>query len=266
MANPHHAIAGIERLERLAMGDSPVHRLHPMAKLIPCIVYIVTVVSFPSQNVSGLIPFLLYPVFLMSISGTPYRTIMRRLAAAMPFPLLGGISALLFAKGTAFTIGTLAIRYGMITFASIMLKALLTVSAVLLLIATTPFAEITRGFAALRVPKLLCLQLGMTYRYLSVLLEEATTMLTAYTLRARDQKGIRMRDIGSFLGQLILRSFDRAERVYQAMMCRGFEGVYGGKRHRAVRASDWLYAALSPLAMLALRFFNASLFLGNLIR
>ena len=58
-----------------------------------------------------------------------------------------------------------------------------------------------------------------------MLLNEAVSMHTAYTLRTDNQKGIKMRDMGSFLGQLLLRSTDRAEQVYYAMKCRGFHGA-----------------------------------------
>jgi cobalt/nickel transport system permease protein len=82
---------------------------------------------------------------------------------------------------------------------------------------------------------------------------------------ARIDGGIRLRDIGGFLGQLLLRSFDRAGRVYQAMECRGFDGVCRGPGSSPWRPSDWLYTlGVSGLA-LAFRFFNGSQFLGRLI-
>jgi cobalt/nickel transport system permease protein len=62
----------------------------------------------------------------------------------------------------------------------------------------------------------------MTYRYIGVLLAEAYAMGVAYSLRSPNRKGIEMRDMGSFAGQLLIRSFDRADRVYSAMKCRGY--------------------------------------------
>jgi cobalt/nickel transport system permease protein len=266
MAGLFGAAAGIDRLEQLAMADSPVHRLHPMAKLITAFAYIAAVVSFPSRDVSGLVPFLLFPVILMSLSGTPYKPLLGRLLIALPFSLMGGISNLIFVRDTAFYVGSFAVSGGMVSFVSIMLKTLLTVLFVLVLIATTPFEELSRQLTRLRIPEIICLQLVMTYRYLSLLLGEAASMFTAYTLRAGGGKGIRMKDMGSFLGQLILRSADRADRVYQAMKCRGFEGVYRGKTRGGFRSADWIYTVTLPLAMLVLRLFNLSLFFGNLVR
>ncbi len=53
----------------------------------------------------------------------------------------------------------------------------------------------------------------MTYRYIAVLMGEASSMYTAYMLRSTERKGLQMRHMGSFVGQLFIRSYDRAERV-----------------------------------------------------
>ncbi|MDR1979792.1 MAG: cobalt ECF transporter T component CbiQ [Synergistaceae bacterium] len=255
----------MDKLERLALGDSAIHRLHPMAKLLATIAYVVVVLSFPSRNVSGMVPFLLYPAVLMPLSGTPYRPLAGRLLFALPFSLVGGLSNLVLMRGTAFTVGGFSVSYGMASFASIMLKTLLSVFAVLLLIATTSFAEIVRQLTRMGMPNILCLQLVMTYRYLSVLLAEASSMFTAYVLRAPEQKGVKMKDMGSFLGQLILRSFDRAGRVHQAMRCRGFQGIYHGKARAGLTWSDYAYIGVFAAGLLILRWFNLSLFLGGLV-
>ncbi|MDR2527998.1 MAG: cobalt ECF transporter T component CbiQ [Synergistaceae bacterium] len=261
----NHAIGGMDRLERLALRNSAIHRLHPMAKLLTTIAYVVVVLSFPSQNFSGMLSFLLYPAVLTPWSGTPYWPLTERLLLALPFSLMGGVANLILLRETVFIIGGFSVTRGMISFASIMLKTLLSVFAVLLLIAVTSFAEIARQLARLGMPNILCLQLVMTYRYLSVLLIEAASMFTAYILRASGEKAVKMKDMGSFLGQLVLRSFDRAERVYQAMKCRGFQGVYYGKARDRFRRCDYIYVSVFMAGLMILRWFNLSLFLGELI-
>ncbi|GHV33452.1 hypothetical protein FACS18949_07400 [Clostridia bacterium] len=141
---------------------------------------------------------------------------------------------------------------GALSFASIMVKTFLTVLAVLLLIATTTLFDIAARLAAMKVPKIFCLQLVQTYRYISVLLGEAMTMFTAYNLRAGTRKGIKMRDMGNFLGQMILRSFDRAERVYRAMKCRGFDGMYQTRRVE-FKPPDAVYLAVCAALFVFLR-------------
>jgi len=81
----------------------------------------------------------------------------------------------------------------------------------------------------------------LTYRYTGVLLNEAYSMNIAYSLRSPNRKGIEMRDMGSFLGQLLLRSFDRAERVYNAMKCRGYAFGYIPQYNRKLTIHDIVF-------------------------
>ncbi|MCL2774863.1 MAG: cobalt ECF transporter T component CbiQ [Oscillospiraceae bacterium] len=271
MPNLYQASASINNLEEMALRKSAVHNFHPMAKLLTTIVYIVMVISFSQQNISGLAAFLFYPVIIMSVSNTPYKPLLKRLLVALPFSLMGGISNILFLRNAAFYIGGIAVTTGMVSFVAIMLKTFMSVFAVLILIATTPFTEISAQLIILHVPKILCLQLVMTYRYLSVLIEEAFSMFTAYNMRNpapenKKKSGIKMRDMGIFLGQLILRSFDRAERVYNSMKCRGFDGSYATNGiYKNFRVNDVIYTIGIIAAVIFLRFFNLSLFLGKIV-
>ncbi|MDR2480348.1 MAG: cobalt ECF transporter T component CbiQ [Treponema sp.] len=260
----YHGAAGIEHLERLAQGHSPIHRLHAGAKIIVTVVYTVTVISFPPENISGMAAFVLYPAVLMPLSETSWRSLLARLFAALPFAMLGGLSGLINLPETSFYAGGIAVSRGMAAFASIMLRTALSVFAVLILIATTPFTAINQQFVKFGFPKIIVLQFVMTYRYISVLIHEAASMFSAYTLRSPRARGILMRDMGSFLGQLMLRSFDRAERVYAAMKCRGFDGMYRGGIQHPFGPADFCYTAVLSAAIIALRFFNISLFLGRL--
>jgi cobalt/nickel transport system permease protein len=264
MARFHQAAQGIDHLERLSRGDSPLHRLGPGAKGAVTILYVVLVISFPSRNLSGLVSFCLYPAVFMSLSGTPWGPLLSRLLVAMPFALAGGVSNLIFLRETAFVLGGVPVSAGMVSLASILLKTVFTVFAVLILIATTSFADLAALLTSPRMFRVIGLQLVMTWRYISALLDEAQDMVTAYSLRAPGARGVRMRDMGSFAGQLLLRSFDRAERVYSAMKCRGFSGVYHGNRSLALRGADGAYMMITVLILLFLRFFNLSRILGGL--
>ena len=97
----------------------------------------------------------------------------------------------------------------------------------------------------MRVPQILLLLFEMTYRYIGTLMEEAGSMYTAYMLRAAGEKGLEMKHMGGFTGQLLLRSFDRAERVYGAMKCRGYALRDGYAKRRSMSPSDWMFLALA---------------------
>jgi cobalt/nickel transport system permease protein len=267
MGQFHHAAmaakAGIDHLDRLSGGDSPVHRLHPAAKAFSAFCYIVFVISFPSGNISALVPFVLYPAIMMPLSGTPPRPLLSRLAVALPFALAAGVSNVIMMRGAAFTLQGFTVTDGMVSFVSILIKTAFSVLSVLILIATTSFADLGRLLTASKPVRPLGLQLLMTYRYISTLLDEADNMWIAYMLRAGGEKGVKMRDMGSFLGQLLIRSFDRSTRIYNAMRCRGFAGVYYSGTKKIFCRTDILFMTLTAAVCFTLRFFNASAAIGG---
>ena len=257
------AVSGLNDLEEMADRKTIIHDLHPLFKIIVTFVFLITVISFDRYQISGLLPFIMYPVVMMTLSMTPFKPLFYRLLPALPFSLFGGLSNIIFDQVPVITIGFLTVTSGMISFVSILIKVVLTVSAVLILVATTPITVISKQLAQLGIPSLLVLQLVMTYRYISVLIEEAVTMMTAYTIRAPRHKFIQMKDMGSFVGHLLLRSIDRAERVYAAMKARGFSGMYATAPIPKAGLKDILFAVGMCSFFLICRFVNVSLVLGD---
>lgn len=255
----------ITSLEEMAEGTTIIHRLHPMVKLITTFLYLVLVISFSQYNVTGLMVFAFYPVILMALAEIPYKPLLKRLLIALPFSFFAGISNIIFDRQLAFTIGQIPITYGFISFTSIMIKTVFTVMAVLILIATTSLPQISYQLLSIKVPKIIVEQIMLTYRYISVLLEQVSNMYTAYILRAPDAKGIKMKDMGIFVGQLLLKSFDRAENIYYAMKCRGYDGNYLYAKPDTIRKNDWIYVIVMCTILILMRFFNLSQFIGSFL-
>ena len=67
------ALYELSEMDDLAAQRSPVHGLCPMAKLLSTIAYIIVAVSFHKYDLSGLVPMVLWPVFLFQLSGIPVR-------------------------------------------------------------------------------------------------------------------------------------------------------------------------------------------------
>jgi cobalt/nickel transport system permease protein len=271
----HKARGGIDHLERLARGDSPIHALHPAAKGMVTLIFIVIVVSVPSASPSALVPFLLYPALAASASGTSWKPLFARLAPVLPFVLCFGLSNLLLMREPAFTLSlfhlNLTVTRGMVFFSAILLKTTFTVFALVLLMATTPFCEIAECITSPPAFRVFGLELILMMRYITTLLDEAEAMWTAYALRSPGTKAIRMKDMGPFMGQLLLRSFDRAERVFCAMKCRGFDGVYRGVSRKGFTQNaaggftpvNLVYVVLSLAVFGILRLCNLSVLLGK---
>jgi hypothetical protein len=105
------------------------------------------------------------------------------------------------------------------------LKSLLAFLAVFLLAASTGMYALTASLARLHTPRLFTTVLLLSYRYLFVLLREGDQLADAYALRAPGKKAVSPRNFASMIGQLLLRSIDRAELIYESMKLRGFSGV-----------------------------------------
>lgn len=265
MAKLSAAMKNFCQLEQMAQGHTVMHRLHPLSKLTMTLVYLVAVVSFPSHTLSALVPMAFYPALFAALSDTPWPPLLRRMLPAAPFAAILGLSNLLLDRTVWFFLGPAPITGGLLSCLSILLKTALTVSAVLLLIATTSLTDLTCQLARIRVPRILCLQFLLTYRYISVLLQEAEQMYTAYRLRSGDVRGIRMADMGCFLGQLLLRSYDRADRVYCAMKCRGYDGSYRIGTAVPQTPRELGITVCVCCGVVALRLVNVSLLLGSML-
>ncbi|MDR2181562.1 MAG: cobalt ECF transporter T component CbiQ [Treponema sp.] len=263
--NLETAALRLRGLETCALGGSVIHRRSAGAKLAAAAVFIVITVSFPNAKPSALSALFLYPAALLALSAVPPSVIAARLLPVLPFVLLGAAGNLYALRSPVFVWGNYTISAGMLGAVSILAKALLTVSAVLILAATTPVTRIISALGRFRVPEIFCLQLALTYRYISVLSLEASRMLAAYRLRSPGRQP-EIRHAGMFLGRFLLRGFDRASRVYTAMKCRGFAAGMRRGVSAPWNAGDWVFLAACTLPPAALRFFNLAAFVGLTLR
>lgn len=237
-------IAKLYSIEQLSLNDTFIHRLHPGAKLFTTLVFIICVISLPKYSVYRIMPYIFYPAILIPLSETPFIPVLKRLFIALPFCVVAGLSSVFLVRETAYYIANFSVSYGLLNFITIILRALLCVAALLILIATTRFYEITGVLYKLRLPAFFVMAVELTYRYISVIFGEAHNMFLSYTLRNNYRPNIELRHMGAFTGQLFLKSYSRSERVYSAMLLRG----YGEPRRREIEtkfnANSSIYAAL----------------------
>ncbi len=265
MADIRSKLNEMYSLEQLAAERTAVHRLHPAVKIIVTVIYIICVVSLERHALGRLAPFLIYPAVVMAAADIPYRMILPRAAAALPFCVFAGVSNLIIEREPWAQLGALTLTAGQMSFLVLLARTVLCVSAVLILVAVTPFSELTGQLRRMHVPALFVRLFEMIYRYISVLVEEASTMLTSYRLRAGGAQWPEIKYFGAFIGQLLLRSVDRAERVYHAMLCRGYALDKAAGTRRRMTASDWVFIILAGGSAVIFRIINISLVIGNVI-
>ncbi|CAN5857740.1 hypothetical protein BH24CHL6_BH24CHL6_07200 [soil metagenome] len=129
---------------------------------------------------------------------------------------------------------------GLRMFSTILIKSWLSVQVALLLAFATPFHELIDALRELRLPRIMVAIISFMYRYLGVLAGEAGRMSRARAARSaappEGRAGVslrwRARVTGGLVGSLFIRSYERSERVYAAMLARGFEAEF---RHLAMR-------------------------------
>ena len=259
------ALHELSEMDDLAAQASPIHRLHPAAKLLTTIAYIAVTLSFNKYALSGLIVMLLWPVLLFQISGIPVRTCFYKLRIVLPLVMAVGLFNPFFDRAPMLTIGTVAVSGGVISMLTLMLKGVLCLMASFLLMATTPIDSLCAVLRKFRVPGLIVTLLLLTYRYVGVMTEELAIMTDAYHLRAPGQKGIHISAWGSFLGQLLLRSMDRAQELYASMLLRGYHEHFHYADLRRFRLTDAAYAAGCILVFLLLRSVGLAELLGGLV-
>lgn len=136
----------------------------------------------------------------------------------------------------------------MVRFASIVIRSWLSIQGAILLTATTRFPDLMHALRHLRAPRLLVAIISFMYRYLFVLVEEAMRLLRAREARSAQTVGNqgggsvlwRAKVAGSMVGQLFIRSFERSERVYNAMLARGYRGQLMTMNPHELTRRDWV--------------------------
>ena len=154
----------LREMDALAAEDSPIHRLHPLCKLLVTVAYIATVVSFPKYDFTGLVVMVLYPVFLFQAALIPVGTCFYKLRVVLPLVCAVGLVNPFLDKMPLLQFGNLTVTGGMVSMVTLMLKGVFSLMASFLLIATTPIDSLCAALRRLHVPALMTTHLLLNYR------------------------------------------------------------------------------------------------------
>jgi cobalt/nickel transport system permease protein len=197
--------------DRFSRLNSPIHNFPSYVKLLFSLGLIFIVVIVPIQYRWIFCAFFIILILVSFMSKIPWRFIGGRLLFLEPFAL--GIAVM-----------SLFQHNGFVIFLSILIKSTLCLFTMILLSNTTPFSEILSLFRKIGVPTLLITVLALTYRYFFVLIDEAARLRRARNSRMFVIHRSRIwLSLTSLLGQLFIRSTERSERIYTAMISRGWK-------------------------------------------
>ena len=222
-------------------------RLDPRAKLVGILAFLAVLVTTP-PGAPKVFPGLAATVLLLLVAArVPLLPVLARSLVILPLVLAVAIAA----PFLQFPESSTASPFALLVVWSVFNKAFLGVCCTLWLTAVTPLPLLLDAFARLRVPGILVLIAGFVYRYLFLIAEEVVHMKRGLDARGfRGHGWWRVRTLGHVAGTLFLRSYERAERTYGAMLARGFQGGAPALAARPWHARDCFFPlSLSILAI-----------------
>lgn len=248
--------------DRYHAGKSLIHQLDPRVKLVVTVLFILSNVLLPDGAWVGFL--LSWGLILLfnHLSRVGLGYTFKRSFIAIPFAL-AGLTAIFALPGkpiAAWTIGPwhlTATDAGLVRFASILIRSWLSVQMAILLVGTTQFPDLMHALHHLRMPRVLVAIISFMYRYLFVLTDEAIRLMRAREARsargASSKSGVslawRAQVAGNMAGQLFLRSYERSDRIYNAMLARGYTGQLLTLNPHEMHSRDWLIGALGIILL-----------------
>jgi cobalt/nickel transport system permease protein len=240
--------------EPFAIGSSIIHQLDPRIRVGFTTLYAFVVAL--SYQFSVLIAALVLPAILVLISQVSIKDVFKRIGmvnalivllwAILPFTFHGDVLA---------RMGSLAIyRPGVTLAAQITLKSNAILLTFIALMATMPFATLGHALHRLGVPDKIVHLLLMTYRYIFVIEHEYLRLMRAAKIRGfRPGTNVNTyRTFAYIIGMLFVRSAARAERVHQAMLCRGFKGKFYSLQEFQIGSASWAFAIIMTAIIVGL--------------
>ncbi|MGC1122816.1 MAG: cobalt ECF transporter T component CbiQ [Candidatus Methanofastidiosia archaeon] len=219
-----------------------ISRIDPRIK-ISCAFFFIFLVVSGNLNVMSFSAFFLILLSIATISRVSLSFLFRRSLVIIPFAVFVAIFLPFFSGGETVTVVGIPLSVeGLERFENVVMKAFLSVFCVAMLAETTEFSELLKAFEELRIPKIMVVLVSFTYRYFSVIVEEARRMKIARDIRSRKGNFVwQVRTFGTIVAQLFIRSYERSERIYQAMVTRGFTGEIKILRHFDLTRRDLVH-------------------------
>jgi cobalt/nickel transport system permease protein len=237
--------------------ESPIHHLDARAKIIVFFTFVLVGVSCPPASFSlfGLSATGLVAIALLA--RLPLGHLVKKLLIVLPFLLVVSISIPFMKRdgsGGEYSLGFGGLsvsKSGLWILWNVMIKSFLGIFSMMLLYSTTSFPQLIKGMEKLGCPRIFTLLTSFMYRYSFILVDELQRMKRARDSRSFGGRWIwQSRTIGHMIGTLFLRSFHRGERVYLAMLSRGYQGTMPETASGKFGPGEFIFLTLSPILIL----------------
>lgn len=243
--------------EQFATGNSIIHGLDPRVKII--IVALFSVIVAISSRFLALLPALAISLFLVAIAKLPIKKVFYRLLLVNGLILFLWFVLPFTYKGEGlFAIGPfIATKEGILLAGQITIKSNSILLTMIALLSTTPIFSLAHAMGQLHFPDKMTHLFLFTFRYIHVIYKEYRRLTNAMKMRGFVPR-TNMHTYKSYaylVGMLLVRSYDRAERIHNAMRCRGFNNRYYSLTQFSLKMEDifclsLMSAIISGLAVL----------------
>jgi cobalt/nickel transport system permease protein len=250
---------------------SLIHRLDARVKLVLALAFILSCALTPNGAWPAYILLLALALAGALLSELGVGFVLKRAALALPF-VLAALPLVFTAPGErllSLQLGAISIGIsgpGLERFLSIGLKSWISVQAAILLASSTPFPDLLAAMRAVRIPRLLVAIFGLMWRYLFVLVDEVLRLTRARAARSghSDRADVRpgggwawrARVTGGMAGNLFMRALERSDRIYMAMVSRGYDGEVRTTPLPSLGAVQWVTLACGLAFLILLQLFS----------
>lgn len=244
-----------DAFDRYSERESFIHRLDPRVKVLVTVIYIVSNALLPDKAWMAYLIAWLFLLIANQLSQLGITYTFKRSFIALPFALIA-ITVLFSVEGNPLikiTESYIITDNGLLRFISILIRSWLSVQMAILLVASTRFPDLIHALTHLKVPAILTTIIAFLYRYLFVLTDEVYRMLRARESRSgavttyKSGGGVlwRAKIAGDMAGQLFLRSYERSDRIYNAMLSRGYAGHLYTLNPHEMKSKDYFVTAFA---------------------
>lgn len=228
-------------------GASPLHRLAPQCKLVAAVLFVLTIVVTPREAFGAFAAFALILIALTFVGQIPISVVLRRLVIEIPFLAFALLLPIVGQGERVDVLGASLSVAGLWGMWNILVKGTLGVATTVIMAATTPVPDLLHGLEHLRLPKVFVGICSFMIRYAEVVSGELHRMRVARISRGSDPRWIwQARATAASAGTLFIRSYERGERVYLAMVSRGYAGSMPMTEDHSAPADQWLTALALP--------------------
>ena len=240
--------------EPFATGTSPIHRLDPRSRIVMATLFAFLVAL--SNRFPALIAACAFSFLLVGISRLPAKEVLKRIVLVNGFVLFFWLVVPVTYPGESlFSLGPLTVsREGVLVAARITLKSNAILLAFIALVATSSVATLGAALGRLGVPEKIVYLLLLNYRYIFVMEEEYHRLVRSAVVRGFQPSTSlhTYKTMAYLVGMLFVRASERAERVYMAMLCRGFTGKFYSLQEFSFSRRDWVWLFSITAVLLAL--------------